>query len=106
MPDHPIGAVQPWTDDQRRSVDLRTEHAADTGRLHDALRDGGWTVERSEMVMRVATDASRAADLNRAATALGLTLSSLVVVQDSLEDIFLAMTGPVDAGATPLWEAA
>jgi hypothetical protein len=37
--------------------------------------------------------ASRAADLNRAATAAGITLTRLAVAQDSLEEIFLAMTG-------------
>jgi ABC-2 type transport system ATP-binding protein len=47
-------------------------------------------------VLRVAASASRAADLNRAAMAAGVTLSGLVVVQDSLEDIFLAMTGRTD----------
>jgi hypothetical protein len=34
-----------------------------------------------------------AADLSRAGAAVGVRLSRLVVAQDSLEDIFLAMTG-------------
>ena len=47
-------------------------------------------------MLRVAADASRAADLNRAATAAGVTLRRLLVVQDNLEEIFLEMTGRVD----------
>ncbi len=46
--------------------------------------------------LRVAAGASRAADLNRAATATGVTLSGLTVVQDNLEEIFLEMTGRED----------
>ncbi|MCJ7710892.1 MAG: hypothetical protein MUQ32_08680, partial [Chloroflexi bacterium] len=46
--------------------------------------------------LRVAAGASRAADLNRAASAAGITLVRLVVAQDNLEEIFLEMTGRVD----------
>ena len=42
-----------------------------------------------------------AADLNRAAAAVGVRLSRLVVVQDSLEDIFLAMTGRSEGELAP-----
>jgi len=47
-------------------------------------------------VLRVTAGAARAADLNRAAGAAGVTLSRLVVAQDNLEEIFLEMTGRVD----------
>jgi hypothetical protein len=47
-------------------------------------------------VLRVAAAAAQAADLNRAATAGGVTLSRLIVGQDNLEEIFLEMTGRVD----------
>jgi ABC-2 type transport system ATP-binding protein len=80
----------------REHVDIRAEHERDTDRLRAALTEAGWAVSSVEAVLRVATDATAAADLNRAAAAAGVTLSSLVVVQDNLEDIFLAMTGPSD----------
>jgi len=80
----------------RAHVDIRAEHERDTDRLRAALTEAGWAVSSVEAVLRVATDATAAADLNRAAAAAGVTLSSLVVVQDNLEDIFLAMTGPSD----------
>jgi hypothetical protein len=47
-------------------------------------------------VLRIHAEAGRAGELNRAAAAAGFTLAHLVVGQDSLEDIFLAMTGTSD----------
>jgi ABC-2 type transport system ATP-binding protein len=80
----------------REHIDIATEHAADMGRLETALVAGGWSVSAVNDVLRVAAGASRAAELNRAATAAGVTLSRLVVAQDNLEEIFLEMTGRVD----------
>jgi ABC-2 type transport system ATP-binding protein len=80
----------------REHIDVRAEHARDTEGLCTALAAAGWDVNVAGDSLRVAASASRAADLNRAATAAGVTLSGLVVVQDSLEDIFLAMTGRTD----------
>ena len=80
----------------RDHVDVAAEHAVDMDRLEVALAAGGWSVTAVGDVLRVAAGASRAADLNRAATAAGVTLSRLIVAQDNLEEIFLEMTGRVD----------
>jgi ABC-2 type transport system ATP-binding protein len=80
----------------REHIDIAAEHPADMGRLEAALVAGGWSVTAVDDVLRVAGSAERAADLNRAATAAGVTLSRLVVAQDTLEEIFLEMTGRVD----------
>jgi len=80
----------------REHIDIAAEHPADMGRLEAALVAGGWSVSAVDDILRVVAEASRAADLNRAATAAGVTLSRLVVAQDSLEEIFLEMTGRVD----------
>ncbi len=80
----------------REHVDVAAEHPADQGRLRDALTAGGWQVAVVDDVLRIAAPAERAADLNRAAIAAGITLSRLVVAQDDLEEIFLEMTGRVD----------
>ncbi len=80
----------------REHIDIVAEHAADMDRLEAALAAGGWTVSAVDGVLRVAAGASRAADLNRAAIAAGVTLSQLFVAQDNLEEIFLEMTGRVD----------
>ena len=86
----------------RAHIDIRAEHEQDTGRLADSLTEAGWAVQRDGMVLRVAAEPGRAADLNRAAAGLGVTLAGLVVVQDSLEDIFLAMTGPTDGDVSTI----
>ncbi len=80
----------------REHIDIAAEHAGDIDRLAGALAAGGWRVTAVDEVLRVAAEASRAADLNRAAAAAGVTLSRLVVAQDNLEEIFLEMTGRLD----------
>ena len=80
----------------REHIDVAAEHRADTDRLQAALSAAGWSVTAVDDVLRVTADASRAADLNRAATAAGVTLRRLLVAQDRLEEIFLEMTGRVD----------
>jgi ABC-2 type transport system ATP-binding protein len=80
----------------REHIDIAAEHPADMGRLEAALVAGGWSVTPVDDVLRIAAGATRAADLNRAATAVGITLGRLVVAQDNLEEIFLEMTGRVD----------
>jgi hypothetical protein len=80
----------------REHVDIAAEHPADMARLETALVGGGWMVAAVDDVLRVSAGADRAADLNRAATAAGITLSRLEVAQDNLEEIFLEMTGRVD----------
>ena len=80
----------------REHIDIAAEHQAEMGRLEAALVADGWSVTPVDDVLRIAANATRAADLNRAATAVGITLSRLVVAQDNLEEIFLEMTGRVD----------
>jgi len=80
----------------REHIDIAAEHPADMGRLEAALAAGGWSVSAVNDVLRIAAAAGRAADLNRAATAAGITLTRLIVAQDNLEEIFLEMTGRVD----------
>ena len=80
----------------REHIDIAAEHPADMARLAAALVADGWSVTAVDDVLRVAAGASRTADLNRAAMAAGVTLSRLIVAQDNLEEIFLAMTGRVD----------
>jgi ABC-2 type transport system ATP-binding protein len=81
----------------REHIDIAAERQDDTRKLESALATGGWSVEAmADGGLRVATGPARAADLNRAAMAAGVTLRRLVVAQDNLEEIFLAMTGRAD----------
>jgi ABC-2 type transport system ATP-binding protein len=76
--------------DGRSRLEVRPEFESDADRLRRALESAGWRVDDP---LRVVAGADDAADVNRAAAAAGLTLSRLAVVHESLEDIFLAMTG-------------
>jgi ABC-2 type transport system ATP-binding protein len=80
----------------REHIDIAPEHAHDLDRLQAGLSADGWSVTRVDGTLRISAGAERAADLNRAAMAMGITLRGLVVGQDNLEEIFLEMTGRVD----------
>ncbi len=80
----------------REHIEIAPKHAADLDGLGAALAAGGWSVGSIDGGLRVAAAADCAAELNRAASAAGVTLSRLVVAQDTLEAIFLEMTGRVD----------
>ena len=77
-------------------LDICAEHEYDDVALAEALRRAGWSVSQTDDGLRVSAERSSAADLNRAAAEAGVTLSRLEVVQDSLEEIFLEMTGQTD----------
>jgi len=62
----------------------------------DALEAHGWSVTTQHQTLRLAAGPADAAVINRQAAATGLTLSSLAVHRDSLEAVFLAMTGTDD----------
>lgn len=78
-------------------VDIRPEFDHDTDRLTDALGQAGWTVHRDVGgQLRVRAGANQSAQINRDASAAGFTLQSLTVSRDSLESIFLGLTGSPD----------
>lgn len=75
-------------------VDVRAEHDTDTDKLAHVLLANGWQVATTTAeVLRVSATAQDAARINRTAAAAGITLQGLTVVQESLEEVFLAMTG-------------
>jgi ABC-2 type transport system ATP-binding protein len=77
-------------------VELAAERDADLGLLMDTLTDAGWQVTRVEQTLHVQAGADQAALINRQAAGAGVTLRALGVHRDSLEAIFLAMTGSDD----------
>jgi ABC-2 type transport system ATP-binding protein len=80
----------------RAHIDLTAEHERDHGRLSAYLEGAGWQVQDVEGRLRVSAEQAAGAAINRAAAGIGITLESLTFAQDSLEDIFLAMTGETD----------
>ena len=78
-------------------VELRPEHERDAAALAATLTAAGWTVQHNagQLLVPGAGEAD-AAELNRAASRAGFTLSSLGTSQSSLEDVFLELTGADD----------
>jgi ABC-2 type transport system ATP-binding protein len=77
-------------------VDVRPERPGDLKTLRAKLASAGWAATIEGEDVRVAAGSERAAELNRAAAEAGFTLSRIVAVHESLEDVFLAMTGTTD----------
>ena len=84
-------------------VHVRPELAADRQRLHQALSTAGWSVtappDHASAVsgeLTISAPAEHSAQINRDALAAGVTLAELTVSRDSLETVFLEMTGADD----------
>ncbi len=83
-------------------IEVAAENEADSDRLAKILGAAGWNVSidsstaRIPPPIRIAAKVSDAAAVNRTATANGLTLASLIPRQETLEDVFLRLTGHTD----------
>jgi ABC-2 type transport system ATP-binding protein len=73
------------------------EDAGDMSRLVEVVEANGWTYEASSDDLIVHIPARRSAELGRAATAAGLSLRMLNPEADTLETVFLRLTGATDA---------
>jgi ABC-2 type transport system ATP-binding protein len=78
-------------------VDVQPEYEEDMAKLAAVLQGAGYTAEMRGEDLRIAGEDLAAADINRMAASAGITLSSIVAVQESLESVFLKMTGESDA---------
>ena len=79
-----------------RRVEISPEHPHDLPALAGAMAASGWRVDLKPDGLSVHAEAEAAAVLNRQATAAGITLRTLVARQDSLEEVFLGLTGRSD----------
>ena len=75
----------------------------DLARLGDIYSAQGWKTELSGPGLHVDAPPSQAAVANQIAADSGIVLRELTPVQESLEDVFLRLTGPTasETGATP-----
>lgn len=93
------GPVEDLLERAETVIEADPEEDADRGRLAELLRADGWQVEMDpagRVPLRITAHGDRAAQMNRAAAAAGITLRALSVRRDSLEDVFLQMTGGDD----------
>jgi ABC-2 type transport system ATP-binding protein len=77
-------------------VDIAPEHPTDLPRLVDLYRSKGWEAESDTDHLTVTAPGGGSAELNRIAMAEGITLAMLTPREDTLETVFLTMTGAAD----------
>lgn len=91
------GPIAELMDRATTMVEVAPEVATERQALHDALVGQGWQVSsEDELTLRVAAGEDAAASINRDAARAGITLRALSVRRDSLETVFLEMTGSDD----------
>ena len=73
------------------------EHAIDLPRLTSIVESNGWAWEAAGDELIITMPPERAADLDRAASGAGLALRMLHPQRDTLETVFLNLTGSSDA---------
>lgn len=91
------GRLEGLMEDATERVVAATEFASDLPRLVEVVRANGWSCVVSDDRVVVDMPAERSAELGRAATAAGLTLRMLNPEADTLETVFLRLTGATDA---------
>lgn len=77
-------------------VDVAPEFEADMPRLLELYGSRGWDVQAAANGLAIKAPATDAPELNRAAAQAGITLRQLSAREETLEDVFLRMTGKTD----------
>lgn len=77
-------------------IEVAPEDSSALEQLHAVIAAGGWDATADTGVLRLAAPAADAAAVNRAAADAGLTLRLLAPRQDTLEEVFLRLTGEND----------
>ena len=91
------GSLEGLMEQATERVIVAPEFDSDLSRLAEVVEAGGWTCAVSGDRLVVDMPAERSADLGRAAAASGLTLRMLNPEADTLETVFLRLTGATDA---------
>jgi ABC-2 type transport system ATP-binding protein len=91
------GPLEDLMEQATERVVASPEHATDLPRLISIVESNGWAWEAAGDELRITMPAERAADLDRAASGAGLALRMLHPQRDTLETVFLNLTGSSDA---------
>lgn len=94
------GPLASLLEQEQKYVDVETSKPADKARLRGIYLEAGYDVEPENGGLRVQVDPSESGELNELAISEGIVLSRIVPRSESLEDIFLRMTGGVNELAT------
>ncbi|HEX4519740.1 MAG TPA: ABC transporter ATP-binding protein [Gaiellaceae bacterium] len=91
------GSLEGLMEKATERVVVAPELDSEMSKLVEVVRANGWTCEVSGDRLVVEMQAERSAELGRAATAAGLNLRMLNPEADTLETVFLRLTGATDA---------
>jgi ABC-2 type transport system ATP-binding protein len=94
------GPLQALIAQEQRFVDLEAEDPGETERLAACLRARGLALSADGLRLRVAADPARSGELNRVAIEQGIVLRRVEPRSETLEDIFLRMTGEPGTSGT------
>lgn len=81
-------------------VVVAPQHLDDLPRLTELYRDLGWIVEPNGSSLELSIPAHLAVDANVAALGAGINLQLVMPMHETLEDVFLRLTGGTDAELT------
>lgn len=90
------GGLDELLDKATVHVEVVPEHARDLARLGELYRSSGWNATPDTDHIMVEAPSEASAELNRLAASSGITLSVLTPREETLEDVFLQMTGATD----------
>ena len=91
------GPLEDLMEQATERVVAAPEHAIDLPRLTSIVESNGWAWEAAGDELIITMPPERAADLDRAASGAGLALRMLYPQRDTLETVFLNLTGSSDA---------
>jgi ABC-2 type transport system ATP-binding protein len=91
------GSLEGLMEKATERVVVAPEFETDLPKLVEVVNANNWTCEVSDDRLVVDMPAERSAELGRAATTAGLTLRMLNPEADTLETVFLRLTGATDA---------
>lgn len=90
------GPLDGLLEEEQRFVDVEPSDPGDLERLGALFNAAGFEVEPENGGLRVLADPARSGELNSMAIGAGVILSRLVPRSETLEDVFLRMTGTTD----------
>jgi ABC-2 type transport system ATP-binding protein len=91
------GSLEGLMEQATERVVAAPEFSRDVPRLVEVVKASGWNCQVSHDEVTIEIPAAQSADVERAVTAAGLTLRMLNPEADTLETVFLRLTGATDA---------
>lgn len=87
------GPLSGLLDQERRFVEIAPTSPEDLPRLEEHLHAAGWEFTPDNGGLRVVADPSQSGEINATSMDAGVVLARVVPIRETLEDVFLRLTG-------------